>query len=101
MQSEYLHQGIANRRILLGVTGGIAAYKAAELVRGLRKAGAEVRVDADVMHVPRGAAPLRAVSVTTAASPQDAPAGISTRGRSASQRLLAEHSSTGRGAGWM
>ena len=33
-----------NRRILLGITGGIAAYKAAELVRGLRKAGAEVRV---------------------------------------------------------
>ncbi|MFM8445200.1 MAG: bifunctional phosphopantothenoylcysteine decarboxylase/phosphopantothenate--cysteine ligase CoaBC [Methylococcus sp.] len=31
-------------RILLGVTGGIAAYKAAELVRLLRGAGAEVRV---------------------------------------------------------
>ncbi len=36
--------GVANRRILLGVTGGIAAYKAAELVRGLKRAGAEVRV---------------------------------------------------------
>jgi len=32
------------RRILLGVTGGIAAYKSADLVRRLRDAGAEVRV---------------------------------------------------------
>ena len=31
-------------RVLLGVSGGIAAYKAAELVRRLRDAGAEVRV---------------------------------------------------------
>jgi phosphopantothenoylcysteine decarboxylase/phosphopantothenate--cysteine ligase len=30
--------------VLLGVTGGIAAYKAAELLRGLQKAGMEVRV---------------------------------------------------------
>src|SRR5271166_6461419 len=32
------------RRILLGVTGGIAAYKAAELVRRLVERGAEVQV---------------------------------------------------------
>lgn len=32
------------KRILLGVTGGIAAYKSAELVRLLKKAGCEVRV---------------------------------------------------------
>ena len=32
------------RKILLGVTGGIAAYKSADLVRRLRDAGAEVRV---------------------------------------------------------
>lgn len=32
------------KRILLGICGGIAAYKAAELVRLLRKQGAEVRV---------------------------------------------------------
>ena len=32
------------KRILLGLTGGIAAYKAAELVRLLTQAGAEVRV---------------------------------------------------------
>ena len=35
---------LANRRIVLGVTGGIAAYKAAELVRLYVKAGATVRV---------------------------------------------------------
>jgi len=33
-----------NRRILLGVSGGIAAYKACELTRRLRDAGAQVRV---------------------------------------------------------
>jgi len=32
------------KRILLGLTGGIAAYKCAELVRLLKKAGCEVRV---------------------------------------------------------
>ena len=31
-------------RVLLGVTGGIAAYKSADLVRRLKQAGAEVRV---------------------------------------------------------
>ncbi len=36
--------GLAGRRILLGVTGGIAAYKAAELARLLVGAGAAVRV---------------------------------------------------------
>lgn len=35
---------IQGRRVLLGVTGGIAAYKAAELARLLVQAGAEVRV---------------------------------------------------------
>ncbi len=35
---------LANKHILLGVTGSIAAYKAAELVRRLREGGAEVRV---------------------------------------------------------
>jgi phosphopantothenoylcysteine decarboxylase/phosphopantothenate--cysteine ligase len=34
----------ASTRILLGVTGGIAAYKSAELVRRLRDRGAEVQV---------------------------------------------------------
>jgi phosphopantothenoylcysteine decarboxylase / phosphopantothenate---cysteine ligase len=35
---------MAADRILLGVTGGIAAYKSAELVRLLKKSGREVRV---------------------------------------------------------
>jgi phosphopantothenoylcysteine decarboxylase/phosphopantothenate--cysteine ligase len=35
---------IINKHILLAVSGGIAAYKSAELVRLLRKQGAEVRV---------------------------------------------------------
>jgi phosphopantothenoylcysteine decarboxylase/phosphopantothenate--cysteine ligase len=35
---------LIGERILLGVTGGIAAYKCAELVRRLKQAGAEVRV---------------------------------------------------------
>ena len=37
-------QVLSGRRIVLGVTGGIAAYKAAELTRLFVKAGAEVRV---------------------------------------------------------
>jgi phosphopantothenoylcysteine decarboxylase/phosphopantothenate--cysteine ligase len=37
-------QRLVNKRVLLGVSGGIAAYKSAELVRRLRDAGAEVRV---------------------------------------------------------
>ena len=35
---------LAYKKIILGVTGGIAAYKAAELCRLLAKAGADVRV---------------------------------------------------------
>ncbi len=37
-------QRLTNRQILLGITGGIAAYKSAELTRNLRAAGADVRV---------------------------------------------------------
>jgi phosphopantothenoylcysteine decarboxylase/phosphopantothenate--cysteine ligase len=35
---------LAGERVLLGVSGGIAAYKSADLVRRLRDAGAEVQV---------------------------------------------------------
>ncbi len=35
---------LTNKRILLGITGGIAAYKSADLARRLRDAGADVRV---------------------------------------------------------
>ena len=35
---------LKGRKVVLGVTGGVAAYKAAELVRLLGKAGADVHV---------------------------------------------------------
>ncbi|MFN3163887.1 MAG: flavoprotein, partial [Pseudohongiellaceae bacterium] len=35
---------LTNKHILLGITGGIAAYKSAELARLFMRAGAEVRV---------------------------------------------------------
>ncbi len=37
-------QALTNKRILLGITGGIAAYKAADLTRRLQDQGADVRV---------------------------------------------------------
>lgn len=37
-------RSLTNKRILLGVSGGIAAYKSAELIRRLQDAGADVRV---------------------------------------------------------
>ncbi len=37
-------QRLANKRILLGVTGGVAAYKSAELIRRLRDQNVDVRV---------------------------------------------------------
>ncbi len=41
--SDYL-LSLEGRKILVGVTGGIAAYKAALLIRALRRAGASVQV---------------------------------------------------------
>ena len=35
---------LEDRKLLLGVTGGIAAYKSAELLRLFKKAGADVHV---------------------------------------------------------
>jgi 3-polyprenyl-4-hydroxybenzoate decarboxylase len=35
---------LAGKKIVLGISGGIAAYKAPELVRRLRDRGADVRV---------------------------------------------------------
>ncbi len=37
-------QRLTNKQIILGITGGIAAYKSAELTRLLKTAGADVRV---------------------------------------------------------
>ncbi|MCA9711068.1 MAG: bifunctional 4'-phosphopantothenoylcysteine decarboxylase/phosphopantothenoylcysteine synthetase, partial [Myxococcales bacterium] len=48
-------------RVLLGVSGGIAAYKAPELVRALVKAGAEVQV----VMTPAAAAFTTALSLAT------------------------------------
>ena len=42
--SEVIMDQLINKQILLGITGGIAAYKSAELVRQLKTAGADVRV---------------------------------------------------------
>src|SRR5579864_170863 len=39
-----MNKYLVNKQIILGVTGGIAAYKSADLVRRLREAGADVRV---------------------------------------------------------
>ncbi len=43
-QQERIMMSLAGKKIVLGVSGGIAAYKAAELVRRLRERGADVRV---------------------------------------------------------
>ena len=45
------------RRVALGISGGIAAYKAAEILRGLQRAGCHVRV-AMTEHATRMIAPL-------------------------------------------
>jgi len=47
----------AGKRIALGVSGGIAAYKAAEILRGLQRAGCHVRV-AMTEHATKMIAPL-------------------------------------------
>ena len=54
---------LSGKRIVLGVTGGIAAYRAAELISLLKKRGAEVRV---VMteHACRFIAPLTLETLT-------------------------------------
>ncbi len=44
MSDKQAEQEFLGRRVALGVTGGIAAYKAIEVLRGLQRAGCEVRV---------------------------------------------------------
>lgn len=44
MASPEINESLLDRRIVLGVSGSIAAYKSALIVRLLRKAGAEVQV---------------------------------------------------------
>lgn len=44
MADDSLNNSFAGKKVALGVTGGIAAYKAAEILRGLQRAGCVVRV---------------------------------------------------------
>jgi phosphopantothenoylcysteine decarboxylase/phosphopantothenate--cysteine ligase len=44
MNGDQNQAGAPAKRVALGVTGGIAAYKAIEVLRGLQRAGCEVRV---------------------------------------------------------
>ena len=44
MDDTLLEQSLKDRKFILGVTGGIAAYKTAELTRLLKKSGAEVQI---------------------------------------------------------
>jgi len=44
MPTEWQTVPLRNKRVLLGVSGGIAAYKSVEVLRRLQAAGAEVRV---------------------------------------------------------
>jgi phosphopantothenoylcysteine decarboxylase/phosphopantothenate--cysteine ligase len=44
VQQERIMMSLAGKKIVLGVSGGIAAYKTPELVRRLRDRGADVRV---------------------------------------------------------
>lgn len=41
---HYLAMSLFNKNMLLGVTGGVAAYKSAQLVRDVQRSGAHVRV---------------------------------------------------------
>ncbi|HEY0406934.1 MAG TPA: flavoprotein, partial [Pyrinomonadaceae bacterium] len=44
MPFEERAEVLKGKRVALGVSGGIAAYKAAEVLRGLQRAGCSVRV---------------------------------------------------------
>ena len=44
VSKEVNGESFSGKRVALGVTGGIAAYKAIEVLRGLQRAGCEVRV---------------------------------------------------------
>src|SRR5213082_1217859 len=44
MADDAQEGGFTGKRVALGISGGIAAYKAAEILRGLQRAGCTVRV---------------------------------------------------------
>ena len=59
---------LSGKKIVLGVTGGIAAYKACDLVSRLKKRGAQVRVVLS-SHACEFVPPLTLPLSTYAASP--------------------------------
>lgn len=71
---------LTNKRVLLGVSGGIAAYKSADLVRRLREMGAEVRVvmtaDAQAFITPLSLQALSGNEVHTKLLDSEAEAGM-------------------------
>lgn len=44
MVQDSLEDSVTGKKVALGISGGIAAYKAAEVLRGLQRAGCSVRV---------------------------------------------------------
>src|SRR2546426_3335852 len=44
MSDKQAEQEFSGRRVALGITGGVAAYKAIGVLRGFRRAGCEVRL---------------------------------------------------------
>jgi phosphopantothenoylcysteine decarboxylase / phosphopantothenate---cysteine ligase len=44
MANQSSQSNFSGKKVALGISGGIAAYKAAEILRGLQRAGCEVRV---------------------------------------------------------
>lgn len=76
MASPEINESLLDRRIVLGVSGSIAAYKSALIVRLLRKAGAEVQVlmtkDATRFISPLTLGTLSGREVLTDLFPEDA-----------------------------
>jgi phosphopantothenoylcysteine decarboxylase/phosphopantothenate--cysteine ligase len=76
MASPKISESLLDRRIVLGVSGSIAAYKSALIVRLLRKAGAEVQVlmtkDATRFIPPLTLGTLSGREVLTDLFPEDA-----------------------------
>ena len=52
MANEPQKESLSGKRVALGITGGIAAYKAAEILRELQRAGCTVRILAGSVSPP-------------------------------------------------
>src|SRR5437879_11546116 len=44
MMNQSSNSGVSGKKVALGISGGIASYKAVEVLRGLQRAGCLVRV---------------------------------------------------------